>query len=66
MTQQRVTGMKKSAPGPEFFRELTQGSLSGNLCGLFIDKNHTKTGGRRKRGKKTDKQQGGGSEPPNE
>ena len=36
--------MMESKPGPRFFRKLTQGSLTGNLCGLFDDKNHRKTG----------------------
>ena len=45
--------MIESRPGPRFFRELTQGSLTGNLCGLFIDKNHRKTRGVRRKGKET-------------
>jgi len=32
---------------------LTQGSLTGNLFGLFIDKNHRKTRGVRRKGKET-------------
>ena len=38
-----------------FFRKLTQGSLSGNLCGLFNDKNHRKTMREKERGKETGK-----------
>ena len=55
-----------SRPGPRFFRGLTQGSLTGNLCGLFNDKNHRKTGGVMK--KKGEKQisSRGGSGPPRE
>ena len=58
--------MMKSRPGPRFLRELTQGSLTGNLCGLFNDKNHRKTGGvMNERGKKQISS-GGGSGPPKE
>ena len=58
--------MMKSRPGPRFLRELTQGSLTGNLCGLFDDKNHRKTGGVMKR--KGEKQISSGSDsgPPKE
>ena len=58
--------MIESRPGPRFFRGLTQGSLNGNLCGLFDYKNHRKTGGvMRKRGKKQISSEGG-SGPPKE
>ena len=58
--------MMESKPGPRFFRELTQGSLTGNLCGLFNDKNHRKTGGvMNERGKKQISSRGG-SGPPKE
>ena len=58
--------MIESRPGPRFFRGLTQGSLTGNLCGLFDDKNHRKTGGvMKKKGKKQISSRGS-SGPPNE
>ena len=58
--------MIESRPGPRFFRGLTQVSLTGNLCGLFDDKNHRKTGGvMNERGKKQISR-GGGSVPPKE
>ena len=56
--------MIESRPGPRFFRGLTQGSLTGNLCGLFDDKNHRKTGGvMKKRGKKQISSRGGSGPP---
>ena len=57
--------MRRLSTRPKIFRELTQGALTGNLCGLFIDKNRRKTRGVRRKEKKQVSSRGG-SEPPSE